>query len=125
MCSGIGCTIPDPSVRSTHSWLVGGTSVETLFAIGFRYSGFYVSTVERLNKRPVTDSRAMVSNDAIFDCRASFDGGPHWGTNARSVHAGGGEFLLCDGSVRFISEAIDVGLYRGLSTICGAEILNE
>lgn len=125
MCSGIGCTIADPSLQSTHSWLVGGTSVETLFSLGFRYSGFYVSTVERLNKGPVTDSRAMVSNGAIHDCRASSQGGPHWGTNARSIHTGGGQFLLCDGSVRFISESIDLLVYRGFSTMQGAETVSE
>lgn len=39
-----------------------------------------------------------------------------------SQHTGGGQFTLGDGSVRFISENIDLGLYHSLATIQGGEI---
>lgn len=42
-----------------------------------------------------------------------------------SYHPGGGNFLLGDGSVRFISETIDFATYRALSTRNGAETLGE
>jgi hypothetical protein len=45
-------------------------------------------------------------------------------SNFRSNHPSGGLFLLCDGSVQFISENIDMTVYTGLSTIQGGETVN-
>lgn len=42
-----------------------------------------------------------------------------------SWHEGGAFFGLCDGSARFISENIDLGLYQGLSSRSGGEIIGE
>jgi prepilin-type N-terminal cleavage/methylation domain-containing protein len=42
-------------------------------------------------------------------------------SNYRSNHPNGGLFLLCDGSVQFLNESIDMGVYTGLSTIQGGE----
>lgn len=42
-----------------------------------------------------------------------------------SAHVGGAQFCLGDGSVRFISENIDKGVYQGLATIQGGEVLGE
>lgn len=39
----------------------------------------------------------------------------------RSEHSGGAHFALGDGSVRFLSQSIDLKLYRGLATIKGQE----
>lgn len=44
---------------------------------------------------------------------------------ARSRHVGGVQSLLGDGSVRFVSENINILVWRGLSTISGAEVLGE
>jgi prepilin-type N-terminal cleavage/methylation domain-containing protein len=41
--------------------------------------------------------------------------------NFRSDHPNGGLFLLCDGSVQFINDSIDMSVYTGLSTIQGGE----
>lgn len=43
--------------------------------------------------------------------------------SARSQHPGGVNVSLCDGSTRFISNDIEVGLWRSLSTISGGEVL--
>jgi prepilin-type N-terminal cleavage/methylation domain-containing protein len=53
-------------------------------------------------------------------------GNPEIGSlsNFRSDHPGGGLFLLCDGSVQFISENIDMTVYTGLSTTQGGETVN-
>jgi len=40
----------------------------------------------------------------------------------RSYHTGGGNFCLADGSVRFISDSIDLNLYRALATVQGGEV---
>ncbi len=40
-------------------------------------------------------------------------------------HAGGGQFALGDGSVRFLNYSMDTNLYRDLSTRNGAEVLGQ
>ena len=42
-----------------------------------------------------------------------------------SRHAGGAQFCQADGSVRFISESIDRGVYQSLATIQGGEVVGE
>jgi prepilin-type N-terminal cleavage/methylation domain-containing protein len=42
-----------------------------------------------------------------------------------SLHVGGGHFLMGDGTVKFVSENIDLQLYRNLSTIDGAEAVGD
>lgn len=49
--------------------------------------------------------------------------GQNWGPS--SLHTGGAHHLLCDGSVRFLSETMDVLLYDGLSSRNGGEVLGE
>ena len=42
----------------------------------------------------------------------------------RSFHPGGASFCLADGSVHFISETIEMSLYRALSTRAGGEVVS-
>lgn len=42
-----------------------------------------------------------------------------------SYHAGGAQFVLGDGSVRFISTNIDLTVYRGLASRSGGEVTGE
>ena len=42
-----------------------------------------------------------------------------------SMHVGGGHFLMCDGTVRFVSENIDQGTYWALASINGQETVGE
>lgn len=46
-------------------------------------------------------------------------------TAARSAHEGGVQICLCDGSARFISENISMGIWQGLATRSGGEVLGE
>ncbi len=50
-----------------------------------------------------------------------------WGNNYSfaSQHVGGGQFLMGDGAVKFVSENIDLQLYRNAATISGGEVLGE
>ena len=49
--------------------------------------------------------------------------GQNWGPS--SFHEGGAHHLLCDGSVRFLSETMDVLLYDGLATRDGQELVTS
>ena len=42
-----------------------------------------------------------------------------------SLHSGGAHFVLADGSARFISETIEVDVYRSLLTRSGGEVVGE
>ncbi|MFM7058045.1 MAG: DUF1559 domain-containing protein [Planctomycetota bacterium] len=44
---------------------------------------------------------------------------------ARSMHTGGAQLLLCDGSVRFISENIALTTWRALGTRAGGEVIAD
>jgi prepilin-type N-terminal cleavage/methylation domain-containing protein len=47
------------------------------------------------------------------------------GEYAGSYHVGGAQFLLTDGSVRFVSQNININLYQGISTRAKGEVLGE
>jgi prepilin-type N-terminal cleavage/methylation domain-containing protein len=66
-------------------------------------------------------STNRVPNDVLYDCIA-----PNYGCSnfaARSAHEGGGATTgMCDGSVHFISQNIDLVTYQALGTIQGGEM---
>ncbi len=41
-----------------------------------------------------------------------------------SKHEGGGNFCFGDGTVRFVTDSVNISVYRGLATIRGAETVN-
>ncbi len=124
MCTGIGCHVPLQGTvgenQSYLGWLVGGSNLSSFYAAGFRYSGSMASTVEPLNKTPVTDS--LHDEGQRHNFTPSYAGGPHRGTNFRSFHTGGANFAFCDGSVQYLSQNVDMIVYRGLSTTQGGEV---
>lgn len=46
-----------------------------------------------------------------------------WHLGFNSHHSGGVNFVLVDGSVRFLSESVPLGLLRGLGTVRGGEVV--
>jgi hypothetical protein len=66
-------------------------------------------------------STNRVPNDVLYDCRA-----PNYGcTNmaARSAHPMGVVVGMCDGSVQFMSQNIDLATYQALGTKSGGEMV--
>ncbi len=47
----------------------------------------------------------------------------HW-YSFRSQHPGGGNFAMCDGSVKFIKSSINMYIYQGLSTRAASEVIS-
>ncbi len=65
------------------------------------------------------------------DCIANFTGTDaelrstgHGLSTARSLHPGGVNAWLCDGSVRFVADSITLSVWRALATRNGAEVAN-
>lgn len=126
LCRGVNCTDPDAYGQrfpANFGWLVGQPGDEDQpSALGTNAFG---CTMERLNKWPVTDSYMALGGDRASqqrDTRSSANGGLNSTSNFRSQHAGGGLFVMADGSVRFVTESVDMTVYRNSSTIGGSEI---
>ncbi|MFO0870229.1 MAG: DUF1559 domain-containing protein [Pirellulales bacterium] len=76
------------------------------------------------NSSAVPESRALL-NDYNRCVTIGGAGGSNtckraWG----SFHPGGVMFVLCDGSVRFLSRTIDLNVFAGAATIAGSESAN-
>ncbi len=63
-------------------------------------------------------------NSTTSDCIIHFTFSPGW-VAARSRHPGGVNVALVDGSVRFVSDSIDLAVWRSLSTRNGGEVIGE
>jgi prepilin-type processing-associated H-X9-DG protein len=75
---------------------------------------------EPMNRRPGMPSiiglgRNRRTDHLLFQDRIS---------GFRSMHVVGCNFLFADGSVHFIPQAIDPGVYRALSTYAGGEVIS-
>lgn len=62
-------------------------------------------------------------NDRRFDCVAPNNGCTNFAS--RSQHAGGAQFTLADGSVRFITETLDIQVFHALGTRNGGEVVGD
>jgi prepilin-type processing-associated H-X9-DG protein len=51
------------------------------------------------------------------------NGPPFKNVSARSLHPGGVNVVLCDGSVRFVSETIDLGAWQAAGSMNGGETM--
>jgi prepilin-type N-terminal cleavage/methylation domain-containing protein/prepilin-type processing-associated H-X9-DG protein len=86
--------------------------------------------VPKLNSPP--DTTGSVFAACLVNSGASFP--PDWITVTacqnygqlafRSLHPGGGNFAMADGSVKFIKNSINLGTYRALATRAGAEVIS-
>ena len=63
-------------------------------------------------------------NSDTPDCIVHFSFSPGW-VAARSRHTGGVNVLLCDGSVRMMTESTDLELWRALATRDGHEVITD
>jgi prepilin-type N-terminal cleavage/methylation domain-containing protein/prepilin-type processing-associated H-X9-DG protein len=114
-------------------WIIGEPNSTSFYSVLGPKSSIYASTVEPMNKFPVTDTfldyGQYVSDFAAFKagtpahyCKPSYEGGKHAVSNFRSDHPGGCNFLMADGAVVFLSEAIDMAAYRARSTIAAEDL---
>ncbi|MES2793488.1 MAG: DUF1559 domain-containing protein [Planctomycetota bacterium] len=124
LCRGANCTTPT-QYEANSGWIIGQPGDEDQQIVAASPFG---CTMEPLNKGPVTDSYMSLAGDRMAaqrDCRSSANGGASSTSNFRSQHVGGGHFLMGDGAVRFVSQNINMGTYRALSTMAGGEVVGE
>jgi prepilin-type N-terminal cleavage/methylation domain-containing protein/prepilin-type processing-associated H-X9-DG protein len=107
----LGTQGPFPPV---WAWIAGQTNSQALnsFAPFFKAGGPFGVTIQPLNKYPVMQTYAgpgtsISSTPTACNSNANQAPGGHWVAGFRSSHPGGGNFLMADGSVRFIPATID------------------
>ena len=116
LCSNQQNTNPPTRIRD----LLDGTS--NTFAIGEAQPG-WTQWNWWYNPNAVTATCAIPLNRVLKVPRNLND----WPNNYSfaSKHPGGGQFTLGDASVRFVSETIDIAIYRALATISAGEVVGD
>jgi prepilin-type processing-associated H-X9-DG protein len=135
LCGSPGCTVaqdglpsPNPELTSepyyARQWWIGAGNAKLLQdSLRLSTAGHLACTLEPLNKRPVTQF-LFDQNAPPLRCAGTLTVGsanPHRVPNFRSDHPGGGNFLMGDGAVRFVSESVAERTYRAASTMAGEE----
>jgi prepilin-type N-terminal cleavage/methylation domain-containing protein len=93
------------------------------WAMGTRsnFAGSAKNVVFGINEVPWTDDPAFLAGTKYAGFTYRILGGISFGSN----HVGGAQFLLGDGSARFVSQNIELMLYRGLASRAGGEVLGD
>jgi prepilin-type N-terminal cleavage/methylation domain-containing protein len=100
--------------NSMGRWLDGSD-----FSNGWPF-GFYSATLYNHVAPPNWRGFDCGNWSAIIDAP-----GEHGIVSARSMHPGGAQVTMGDGSTRFVTESIDVMTWRALGTRAGGEVVND
>jgi prepilin-type N-terminal cleavage/methylation domain-containing protein/prepilin-type processing-associated H-X9-DG protein len=96
---------------AAHPWYAGALAVTAQFGLSPNPAD------EPLNRSPGTPT--IYGGD-----RSGFNqSGRDFVSGFRSVHSGGANFVLLDGSVRFVRQTVDPATYRALSTHAAGEVI--
>ena len=76
------------------------------------------------DQMPVCDETLVVDTDPLYceDGKNFRDENAEIWAAARSKHPGGVNSSRCDGSVKFVSDSIDLDVWRALATRAGGEV---
>jgi prepilin-type processing-associated H-X9-DG protein len=74
-----------------------------------------------------TGTCAIPLNWAMQPGQAGYNNPTDWPDvySFRSNHTNGASFCMADGSVRFVSQSIDLATYRAFATYAGGEVVNN
>jgi prepilin-type N-terminal cleavage/methylation domain-containing protein/prepilin-type processing-associated H-X9-DG protein len=88
-----------------------------------RRATFWAYTYASYNQSSISAESRILNNDYVKCVVTGGQGGPHMCKRSfGSFHAGGMNFLFCDGSVKFIRNTVDINLMMYMATISGGEI---
>jgi prepilin-type processing-associated H-X9-DG protein/prepilin-type N-terminal cleavage/methylation domain-containing protein len=120
---------PGQSSFIDQSWSSGPMATQALHSTGLLGGSCLGVTAERGGQADPFDERmnnslGLAALDWNNGCTNSgtAPGAMDTISGFRSVHPGGCNFLFCDGSVRFVREAVAPDTYRALSTMAGGEV---
>jgi prepilin-type processing-associated H-X9-DG protein len=123
---------PGQSPLIDQSWSSGPMATHALHTLGLLGGSWLGVTAQRGgHAQPFDERMNHPLGLAALDCNnGCTNSGTMPGTydtvsGFRGVHPGGCNFLFCDGSARFVSEAVSADTYRALSTIAGGEVLGD
>ena len=123
---------PGQSALLDQSWSSGPTATRALHSLGLLQGSCLGVTAQRGGYSPPFDERmnnplGLPALDCNNGCSNSGTVPGTYDTSAgfRSAHSGGCNFLFCDGSVRFVTDAVSPDTYRALSTMAGGEVLGD
>jgi prepilin-type N-terminal cleavage/methylation domain-containing protein/prepilin-type processing-associated H-X9-DG protein len=138
-------SVGDPDYYAGHTLLTFGTWDTGVAGFATRYPGtlggdvemvpecdtptpqdlqYYGKQYYRASLFPTSYTHTLTPNSRRRNCIRSV-GLDRMHTAARSYHTGGAQYVLCDGSVKFASDSVDAGVWRGVGTIGGGEVLGE
>ena len=127
ICQGQGCTGPALTTASGapatpfQAWMVPQPVSTTYKSAGLSArTSIFGTTADPLNKFPITET---LIDDSGFNGAAGCTANDADSTsNFSSPHPSGGNFAFGDGSVTFLTDDIDITVFRGLSTVGGGEV---
>lgn len=131
----VGGTGPNsPSVRgaiSRYGWSAnfsGGIpdGLSNTFLVGECIGAFCITQNVAAESFATTAHPINYMNDSLKTSIPT-QANPRWDESIgfRSFHTGGANFLLCDGSVRFIRDSVDGATYRAFASRAGGETLTN
>jgi hypothetical protein len=90
---------------------------------GSNYGGTRFTTFEGPNTSVPDQFHTCNAHDYIYAPCISTGAGSNIGHYARSLHTGGVQVGLCDGSIRFVSNTVDLVVWRSVGSRAGGEVV--
>ncbi len=120
---GIPTRMRDITDGTSNSLMLGESSFsQNALSSWFWFNGVLATAAFPINRR--AECAGGIGRSLVAGWEACWNDWPNQ-QGFSSLHVGGSQFALCDASVHFISQNIDLATYRNLATIQGGEVVAE